>query len=496
MFYKPEKILSTAINRLIRKEPFWARLIASLKIDKVPGNEIRLENLSLLVGEDKILEHSEESTKGDGIITEELETIILGNILKIGLLHILRGKDKEQTLWNAACNIYIARLLSREKYKLPKDVEPIIAEFNLDLSDEETIYAQLAGQTATEMAEMNHEEENSNNQQELEPNQESQQDSNDENTTESPESKPDNESEKTEKGKGKSNNNNGNELGETNTQKPGNNPNTKDENSNTPSNTKTEQASEKINKSLGEMHGENSQGESVDQLKDEQIERIIHQAIMLGQKAGDTPSYLEEKIQNLRKTNFNLRTILEKFVSDSNEPDRYNWLRPDRRYHNSEFLIPQVEGEGISGMCIAFDTSGSCYDVVKRIMGVIYEVNESMYGNDEPINLLYCDCGEVQHQVWKNKSDLPTVRNAGGGTSFAPVMEWVIKENKKHPEKIKNLLYVTDGECSTIGKNPGIPVTWLLLDLFNNAKNAAREISFGKKIIISKEQIRMFMGKQ
>jgi hypothetical protein len=150
MIYKPQKMLSTAINRLIKKEPFWARLIASLKIETVPGKEILLKNLTILVGEEKIKQHTKED---DGHLqTEELETIILGTILKIGLLHMIRGRDKDPELWNAACNIYISNLLSREKYKLPDDIAPIIAEFNLIDDDEETIYDRLASQRASEIS--------------------------------------------------------------------------------------------------------------------------------------------------------------------------------------------------------------------------------------------------------------------------------------------------------------------------------------------------------
>jgi predicted metal-dependent peptidase len=228
-------------------------------------------------------------------------------------------------------------------------------------------------------------------------------------------------------------------------------------------------------------------------ISDEKIEKIVQQAIMMGQKAGDTPSYLSEKITNLRKTNFNLRNIIEKFTHSCKD-DRYNWMKPERRYHNNDFLIPSITGETFD-ICIAFDTSGSCYEIIKRILGVIYEVNEAMYGEPEPIHLLYCDCGKPQHQVWRKKTDFPQIENAGGGTSFRPVMDWIITQNKKEPGKIKNLLYITDGECDDYGKNPQISVTWLILDIFGTAKEAAKAIPFGKKIIISKEQIRKFMAR-
>jgi len=466
MIYKPQKMLSTAINRLIKKEPFWARLIASLKIETVPGKEILLKNLTILVGEEKIKQHTKED---DGHLqTEELETIILGTILKIGLLHMIRGRDKDPELWNAACNIYISNLLSREKYKLPDDIAPIIAEFNLIDDDEETIYDRLASQRASEISQT----ENS-------PSLPS------ENASEGEEEDSHKESEETE------------------------DDNRDSSNQCSPSQeTKANKTAAAVNNTMGRMqrrlqenNSENNEYSDVqnisqnreEPISDEKIEKIVQQAIMMGQKAGDTPGYLSEKITNLRKTNFNLRNIIEKFAHSCKD-DRYNWMKPERRYHNNDFLIPSITGETFD-ICIAFDTSGSCYEIVKRILGVIYEVNEAMYGEPEPIHLLYCDCGKPQHQIWRKKTDFPQIENAGGGTSFRPVMEWVIAQNKKEPGKIKNLLYITDGECNDYGKNPQISVIWLILDIFGTAKEAAQAIPFGKKIIISKEQIRKFMAR-
>jgi predicted metal-dependent peptidase len=466
MIYKPQKILSTAINRLIKKEPFWARLIASLKIETVPGEEVLLKNLTVLVGEEKIKQHTKEDN--GNLQTEELETIILGTILKIGLLHMIRGRDKDPELWNAACNIYISNLLSREKYKLPDDVAPIIAEFNLIDDDEETIYEKLASQRASEISQTE------NSPSPLK-----------ENASEGEEGDSHRESTETEDNNRDSSN------------QPG--PNQE---------TKADKTAAAVNNTMGRMqrqlqennpeNNEYSDVQNISQnreepLSDEKIEKIVQQAIMMGQKAGDTPSYLGEKITNLRKTNFNLRNIIEKFAHSCKD-DRYNWMKPERRHHDSDFLIPSITGENFD-ICIAFDTSGSCYDIVKRILGVIYEVNEAIYGEPEPIHLLYCDCGKPQHQIWRKKTDFPQIENAGGGTSFRPVMDWIITQNKKEPEKIKNLLYITDGECNDYGKNPQISVTWLILDIFGTAKEAAKAIPFGKKIIISKEQIRKFMAR-
>jgi len=475
MIYKPQKILSTAINRLIKKEPFWARLIASLKIETVPGQEILLKNLTVLVGEEKIKQHTKED---DGNLqTEELETVILGTILKIGLLHIIRGRGKDPELWNAACNIYISNLLSREKYKLPDDIAPIIAEFNLIYDDEETIYENLASQRASEISQS----QTGNSQ--SPPNENSSEDEEEGSNRESTETEDDNQN--------SSNQRNSNQE------------------------TKADKTASALNNTMGRMQrqsqenspedGENTNNQDneysdvqdisqnkEEPISDEKIEKIVQQAIMMGQKAGDTPNYLSEKITNLRKTNFNLRSVIEKFAHSCKD-DRYNWMKPERRHHSNDFLIPSIEGEKFD-ICIAFDTSASCYNVVKRILGVIYEVNEAMYGESEPIHLLYCDCGKPQHQIWRKKTDFPEIENAGGGTSFKPVMEWVIAQNKKEPEKIKNLLYITDGECNDYGKNPKISVTWLILDIFGTAKEAAKAIPFGKKIIISKEQIRKFMA--
>jgi len=478
----PEKVLATAINRLIAKEPFWARLIASVKIEILLGSDkIWLNNLTILVGEELISTNAKE-TKPYVLDTSVLETLILGSILKIGLLHLIRGNEKDPIFWNAACNIYISRLLSREGYVLPKDVAPFVAEFSLDLRDEEAIYQAIASRNQIEIDNFQINLVSSN-------------------ANDNPQN-----NHKSKVQKNGSVNQKNDDQSESDTGSANEND----------AETKTRKLTKQINALLGEMHRrklDSSESDDSDltnihpsnsefnydghdaqdsSLTDEQLEKVVYQMLMMGNKVGDTPSYLGEKITNLRKTNFGLRTVLQKFVHDNYEPDRYNWMRPERRFHDADFLIPQLQGDRL-GICIAFDTSGSCYDVVKRILGVIYEVNEMTYGG-EFIHLLYCDCGEPQHQVWTKKSDMPFIENGGGGTSYAPVMDWVIAQNRKYPEKIKNLLYITDAECHTYGKNPGIPVTWIILDIYGNGEKMGNQITFGKKIIVSPEQIAKFMS--
>jgi len=441
---KEYKILKTTINRIVTKEPFWAQMLCALKIEIIPGNQIHVYKLRVEIGQEIILKYSQEDK--NKLITDELETVVLASLLKIAFLHAIRGKNKIAPLWNMACNIYISFLLARTGYKLPKEVEPILKEFCLNTQTEEQIYEILA-QNAKDLTHtaqimnklMGELRSRSGNKDEKD-------EDLDKNLMQ-------------DKDKSNSQNNNKDGFQKSNKNK----------------------SDEEINSVEEIMQNDIMKDD------DEDLEIIIRQFLLLGRKAGNVPAYFQEKIEALRKTNFNLHAILQEFVAKSLEPIRYNWQRPNRRYLASNNYLPIVNKENISGVVVAFDTSGSCYNEIKKILGIIYQIKELYEENEEPIHLLYCDCGEVHHQVWHNKQDLPELIG-GGGTSYAPVMKWLRKKKSENLEEIKVLLYLTDGECDEFGLNPEIPIIWLVLDIYNSAKEFSPP--FGKKVVVTKEQLK------
>ena len=514
-YYSLSKTLQTAINRIVSREPFWAKLLAALRTEIIPGDMILVSGARIEVGEDLILKYSQENF--NKLITDELETVVLGSLLKIAFLHRARGKDKNQLFWNMACNIYISYLLARENYKLPKDVEPIIKEFCLDTSTEEKIYENLVQDGNIAVVSVSFEDDNDNgdhNGNDDQTNDQKQNNNNQDNNVKDKKNKEKTEKEKTEleqkaeklnKLMGKLNTKKSQNNSEDKTNQNKNNTDSKscDNNDNDDTlddvngltNNNTSNNSNQNNKSEQNNSEQNNVDNDIDNdidIDDDELENLIQQMLLLGQKAGNVPSYFSEKIKKLRKTNFNLKAILQDFIHESVEPNRYNWQKLNRRYLVNDNFYPTISNENLTGVVVAFDTSGSCFNEIKRIMGIIYELNEAYEGSQEPINLLYCDCGQVHHEVWRNKNDFPTPIG-GGGTSYAPVMEWVRKKNSENPDQIRVLLYLTDGQCQDFGKNPEIPVIWLMLDIFNSG-NQLLNVPFGKAILVPKEQLELMMA--
>jgi len=255
-------------------------------------------------------------------------------------------------------------------------------------------------------------------------------------------------------------------------------------------NNEVKKQAEEINKAMGKTEKTKGSKDETNILEsltskqeaNEDIEIVVQQMLMLGEKAGNVPAYFKEKIENIRKTNFNLKAILKEFMERVTEPEQYNWQRPNRRYIPHKIFYPTLDkSEKAKGIVIAFDTSGSCFEVTKKFVGIIHELNE-IYNEGEPINLLYCDCGNVHHEVWQGK-ELPNPVG-GGGTSYAPVMKWVRKNRE-----ITALIYITDGQCEDFGPHPRIPIIWLILDIYNEGERILKNIPFGRKILFSKKQV-------
>lgn len=506
-FYNNEAVLRTAINRIIKKEPFWARLLSCLKINTIKGigESTLINGLEIFISEKAIESYSkQESTKLD---TSMLESFILGAVMKIGLLHGQRRGDRIHEIWDAACNGYVVNLLNSMNYPLPKTIKEFQDEINLEGVTEEEIYEKLLeslkntepeqiGQKKQKNKSSNSDSD-SNNSGESNNNEESGSNSDSNNSNESDNKSEDNSDNQSNNGKQKKKGKNSDSTTSKGKKEVEDLNKTNEE-----SQKETEEeASGKYGKKIKEFNEtmgrikkaeENGGKDEAEQKKEQkEIENIINQIMIAAQQAGNLPGFYKEKIKSLRKTKFSLHKILEDFVVKSIEPNRYNWQKPNRRYMGKGIFYPTVVEENIGGILVAFDTSGSCFHEIKKLLGIILEIKELYCGSEEPIHILYCDT-EVHHQIWKGEEILePT---GGGGTSYEPVMQWVKEKVDENPEQFTCLLYLTDGECYNCGNNPGIPVIWFIINIFNLSEEQINQrIHFGKKIIVSKKEIEEFL---
>jgi predicted metal-dependent peptidase len=188
----------------------------------------------------------------------------------------------------------------------------------------------------------------------------------------------------------------------------------------------------------------------------------IRQAMDTAKKQGNLPGHLRESFDKLLTPIMDWRDILSRFIADK-FPCDYSWMNSSRRGLAIGMRFPGSGEEDTYGqIAIGVDTSGSIStDEIQKMMSEVchclatYEAR----GMEIELPVAYCDT-EVHHVEILVPGDTPyeNSKGGGGGTCFAPIMEWV----SGLPDKPEALLYLTDGYCDTFGVDPNIPVLWVL----------------------------------
>ena len=188
----------------------------------------------------------------------------------------------------------------------------------------------------------------------------------------------------------------------------------------------------------------------------------IRQAVETAKKQGNMPGHLQETFEELLKPVVDWRDILSRFLSDCFPAD-FSWMNASRR---GLALNQRMPGNGVEEsyeqIAMAIDSSGSISS--KEIQQMMSEACHCLSeyeakGIEIELPVAYCDTS-VHHTEVLSPGDKPyqDAKGGGGGTDFAPIMEWVASL----PEKPAALLYMTDGYCDSFGNNPNVPVLWIL----------------------------------
>lgn len=203
-------------------------------------------------------------------------------------------------------------------------------------------------------------------------------------------------------------------------------------------------------------------------LRDVWVKRTIDAAEAIEiQEASNTrgtlPLFAKRLLKELKKPQTDWRTILVDFIQE--EICDYSFSPPDRRFDDSPFFLPDFNGTEISVSDILFmvDTSGSMSDdmitaAFSEIKGAIEQFEGKLKGwigffdaaIVEPIPFETVEEFEVIHPV------------GGGGTDFQIIFEYVhYHMQEKLPASI---IILTDGYAPfpDVSLTDEVPVLWLL----------------------------------
>jgi len=200
-----------------------------------------------------------------------------------------------------------------------------------------------------------------------------------------------------------------------------------------------------------------------------------------GQKV---PDMVERAVRELCEPVMDWREIISRFFSymaDGFGHEDYSWLRPSRRCVGGVSL-PGIIRKGLGRVLLAVDTSGSVTG--GELRGMVSECAgcAEYYSEYNPLyELLVLYCDDEVRRVERLTADGPAPDPAGGGcTDYSPVMDWILSDpDELEGARPDGLIYMTDGCCDGFGRNPGIPVLWVLTE-----RNPHFEPPFGEVCIL------------
>ena len=167
--------------------------------------------------------------------------------------------------------------------------------------------------------------------------------------------------------------------------------------------------------------------------------------------------------QRTNDPNIDWRTLLDVFLQE--EICDYSFYPPDRRFHDSDFFLPDFNDAACSPKEILFmvDTSGSVSDgmlcaVYTEICGAIEQFGGSIQGL-----LGFFDSRVYSPRPFSSIEDLLNiVPKGGGGTDYFCVFDFLRKHFCHVPPAC--LVVITDGEAAFPDESVtmNVPVLWLI----------------------------------
>jgi predicted metal-dependent peptidase len=194
----------------------------------------------------------------------------------------------------------------------------------------------------------------------------------------------------------------------------------------------------------------------------------VNQATTIAKHAGKIPAGLNRTLDGAAEAAVDWRELLRRFWSETTPAD-YSWMRPNRRHLWTGLYLPGVVREGVGGVAIAVDCSGSVSGRQLRLFEA--EVRSILAGQrPERVYVLYFDAVVQKVETYEAGQRIDLNPVGGGGTEFGPCFEW-LNDRGIRPQ---TLVFLTDLYGSFPPSAPSYPVLW--------ASTGSRKAPFGEVI--------------
>lgn len=418
---------------LMRNFPFFGSLVMQLQME--PATHLP----TAATDGEKIFYNPEWV---EGLTTDELLFVLAHEAAHCAHLHQLRRQDRDNDLWNIACDYAINGLLTERGLKMPE--EGLLDErFGHDSA--EKIYAQLQDKAQQQPAEQDGDAGGGGNQeQQQEQEGKGQSDGGDGNTPQqaegeqSPDSGDGNAQPQQPTGDG--NTQQQGSAGAGQPQAPVNDPG-------------------KCGAVMDAPHDAAHMDEQIAQQQERKWTRAVADAAQIEAKVGSMGGYLEEWVKDFLEPKRDWRDELRDCLTRVTKDD-YSWRQPARRFISHGLYLPSQHSESAGHVVIAVDTSGSISSKwLQQFGGEIDHILEDVAPT--LVTVLYCDTriNEVQQYERDEFNEWTHSCKGRGGTRTKPVFDWIAEHEDDEP--VEALVYLTDLVTHDLPKDDAdFPVIW------------------------------------
>jgi predicted metal-dependent peptidase len=187
--------------------------------------------------------------------------------------------------------------------------------------------------------------------------------------------------------------------------------------------------------------------------------RAAKSAANAAKAMGKLPENLERFVDKLLNPKVPWQEKLRHLVTKSAARDSTTWAKPNkRRLINQGVVMPSYTGFQAGHVIVAVDTSGSIAE--KELTAFMSEL-QNILDTAKPIRCTVLAIDADIHDVTELMDgdslldNMPPLKG-GGGTSFIPAFEWVVKEDAQPA----TMVYFTDMYGAFPQEAPDYPVIW------------------------------------
>lgn len=202
-------------------------------------------------------------------------------------------------------------------------------------------------------------------------------------------------------------------------------------------------------------------------LSEEWKEMIKEAAKTAGNQEG-LPTSVRTLIKELDyRAKLNWKDILHDFICIVNTKYDFDFVPPDRRFSDTDFLLPAFElqeSEEVENIWFVVDTSGSISNIM---LSEVFEEIKSAISQFEHLSasISLFDTSVTEPVAFESVEELNKVSpQGGGGTSFYSIFRYMKREMEENlPTAV---VILTDGYATYPPEDMacGVPVLWILVD--------------------------------